>query len=68
MIEYRGYRIKPNKAVPTCYEITTPGIGSSIPKVLYGLYTSVGICQKNIDDYIEIRDSTNDKKTSKRGV
>jgi len=68
MIVYREYNIKPYKEVPTSYLITTTGEGGSIPKALYGMFTSVSICKKLIDDYLEEKEKANDKKASKRGI
>lgn len=65
MIKYKNYYIKPCKDVPTSYVISTPGIGSSIPKEFYGVFTSVGLCKTLIDFYAEKKEKVDDKKASK---
>lgn len=65
MIEYKNYYIKPCKETPTSYVISTSGIGSSIPKEFYGVFTSTGLCKSLIDTYLEKKDKLDDKKASK---
>lgn len=52
--EYMGYHIRPNRELPTNYEIYFPGKGGKLPNILTGLFTSVGLAKSNIDKYLRI--------------
>ena len=66
MIEYKGYLIKPDRDVPTCYVVVTAGKGGKIPNVLDGLFTSPVYAKDAIDKYVFLRakGKDNDKTIS----
>lgn len=53
MVIYKGYQIKPHKAVPTAYVVVTDGKGGKIPDVLAGMYTAPVIAKQAIDKYLD---------------
>lgn len=61
--EYKGYQIKPSKENPSSYIVVTEGRGGKIPKVLDGLFTSMGIAKDRIDSYLTLKGATDDNKT-----
>lgn len=68
MIIYKGYQIKPFKAVPSVLIIVTDGKGGKIPDILSGMYTSPVVAKLAIDQYLEKKpkkETENAKEVSK---
>lgn len=64
---YKDYQIKPHKEYPGTLIIVTDGKGGKIPDCMAGMFTSVKICQKLIDDYLAAKEANDVKKASKTG-
>lgn len=68
MIIYKGYQIKPHKAIPTSYIVVTDGKGGKIPDILSGMYTSPVVAKLAIDQYVDKKpkkEAENAKEISK---
>lgn len=68
MIIYKGYQIKPHKAIPKLYIVTTDGKGGKIPDILSGMYTSTGVAKLAVDQYVDKKpkkETENAKEVSK---
>lgn len=63
IVIHEGYQVKPHKLHPKTYIVVVDGKGGKIPAVLDGLFTSVGVASKAIDEYVENRKS-NGKKSN----
>jgi len=61
--EHKGYQIKPHKEVPSNYIVVTDGKGGKIPRILEGLFTSVGVARNRIDDYLTVKGAKDDNQT-----
>lgn len=61
--EHKGYQIKPHKEVPSNYIVVTDGKGGKIPRILEGLFTSVGVARSRIDDYLTVKGAKDDNQT-----
>lgn len=68
-VEHKGYFVRPDKTVPSCYAVVTTGQGGKIPDCLQGLFTSRTLAKTEIDLYLErkLSKGTKNEKDSTGG-
>lgn len=68
MISYKGYLIKPHSKFQASHVIVTEGRGGKIPKMLEGMFTSVGVARSLIDKYTSIKPVTKEKNNADKTI